>query len=71
LGSKDFFIQPASLCLLQDGLDASPPYVSEVHLARGTEARWLSSRLRELSCPWGTTIKASAGGARLSIQLQG
>ena len=62
---------PLRSTCLQDSQGASPPYVSEVHLAGGPEALWLSRRLRELSAPWGATIKASTGSARQSIPLQG
>ncbi|PRW20840.1 poly-gamma-glutamate biosynthesis isoform A [Chlorella sorokiniana] len=47
-----------------------PPYLSQVHLARGSNAAWLHSRIRELCKPFGTEVE-DAGGSRLRIPLQG
>ena len=46
-----------------------PPYLSEVHLARGEDRRWLHARLRQLCEPWGTRVQDAADG-RLRIPLQ-
>lgn len=55
---------------MQDSPGASPPYVSEVRLAGGFEASWLTKRLTELSAPWATAIHPIAGSTRLRIPLR-
>lgn len=45
-----------------------PPYLSEVHLARGEDRRWLHARLRQLCEAWGTRVQDAADG-RLRIPL--
>ena len=47
-----------------------PRYVSEVHIAHGADARWLRTRLREVSAEWGTPL-LDGGAGRLIIPLQG
>lgn len=41
-----------------------------MHLAKGRDAAWLHTRLRELCAPFGTDVQDAEGG-RLRIPLQG